>query len=141
MRIHIANYLSTNGMEERSLISKPRWILQCENSEMPELNQRGEDQQFFNQQWITVEFILLKPAGADKSPAEINYWEGWMQREECSYLCDNCKWQEEHQWEHRAIAWISAGDQQHPHQIPSTSPRYLTRNYLEACVFLQTRNT
>lgn len=88
-----------------------------------------------------MEFILLKPAGADKSPAEINYWEGWMQREECSYLCDNCKWQEEHQWEHRAIAWISAGDQQHPHQIPSTSPRYLTRNYLEACVFLQTRNT
>lgn len=71
---------------------------------MPELNQRGEDQQFFNQQWITVGFILLKTAGADKFPTEINYWEGWMQTEERSYLCDNCKWQEEDQWEYRATA-------------------------------------
>lgn len=26
-----------------------------------------------------------------------------MWTEECSHLCDNCKWQEEHQWEYRAL--------------------------------------
>jgi len=41
---------------------------------------------------------------ADKFPTEINYWERWMQTEECSYLCDSCKWQEHHPRQYRAIA-------------------------------------